>query len=335
MSTTSDDDAADSPAQLPKESLLSTVKRAWKEFGNDHVTDLAAGLTYYAILAVVPGLIVVVSLLGLMGPDLTQQVLDQVKSLAPGSSGTTVATLIQQAQANRKGAGLGAIIGLAVALWSASGYVGAFMRASNQVYDIAEGRPFWKTTPVRLGLTVVAVVVLVISAVMVVASGPVARQLGNVLNLGDTTVLVWNIVKWPIMIVLVSLLLALLFWASPNAKQPGIKWVSPGGVIAVLLWVIVSAAFSVYVVTFSSYNKTYGSMAGVVIFLVWMWLTNIAILFGLEINAELERSRMITDEGLPADLEPFADPRDTRKMADDELRSVEEARSRRSSDVDG
>ena len=328
------DDSLDSPAQLPKESLLATVKRAWAEFKSDQVTDLAAGLTYYAILAVVPGLIVLVSLLGLMGPHLTTEVMDQVKSVAPGSSAQTVATLIQQAQANKKGAGLGAIIGLAVALWSASGYIAAFMRASNQVYDIGEGRPFWKTIPIRLALTVLAVVVLVLSAVIVAASGPVARQLGDVLGLGDTAVTVWSIAKWPVLLVIVSVLLAVLFWASPNAKQPGIAWVSPGGVIAVVIWLLASVAFSLYVVTFASYNKTYGPMAGVVIFLVWMWLTNIAILFGLEVNAELARSRAIQEDGLPEQVEPFAEPRDTRTMNDEDKRTVDEARAQRP-DVDG
>ncbi|CCH79337.1 Putative membrane protein, ribonuclease BN-like family (fragment) [Nostocoides japonicum T1-X7] len=327
--STGDPGSVESPAQLPKESLRATVRRAWSEFGNDHVTDLAAGLTYYAVLAVVPGLVVLVALLGLMGPDVTDEVLSRVRAMAPGSSAQTIATLIHQAQQNRKGAGVSAIAGLAVALWSASGYIAAFMRASNRVYDIGEGRPFWKTTPLRLGLTVLAVVVLVLSAVIVAASGPVARQLGEVLGLGGPAVTVWNIAKWPVLLVIVSLLLAVLFWASPNARQPGFRWVSPGGVIAVLLCLLASAAFSLYVVTFASYDKTYGSLAGLVIFLLWMWLMNIAILFGLEVNSELERTRVITEEGLPPDVEPFADPRDVRKMDPSDRRDVETARRAR------
>ena len=266
------DDSLDSPTDLPSSSLRAVVSRARAEFRRDHLTDLAAGLTYYATLSAVPALIVLVGILGLLGPDTTTQLTNQVQSLAPGSSAELVRTLIGQAQANRTGAGIGAIVGILVALWSASGYVAAFMRASNVIYDIGEGRPIWKTVPIRIGLTVLAVVVIVISVVIVVVSGPVARQVGDLVGAGDTAVLVWNIVKWPVLLILVSVLLAVLFWASPNAKQSGIKWVSPGGVIAVVIWVGASALFALYVANFASYDKTYGSMAGVVIFLVWLWL---------------------------------------------------------------
>ena len=329
-SETGQDQDLDSPTDLPKESLKDVLKRARVEFRNDHLTDLAAGLTYYAVLSVVPALIVLVSLLGLMGPDATQQVVEQANAIAPGSSAELIQTLIQQAQANQRGAGFGAILGLAVALWSASGYVAAFMRASNVVYDIGEGRPIWKTIPLRIGLTVFALVILLIGVLIVVLSGPVAQQIGDLLGLGETTVLVWNIVKWPVLVVLISVLLAVLFWAAPNAKQQGIKWVSPGGVIAVLIWLGASALFALYVTLFASYNKTYGSLAGVVIFLVWLWLTNIAVLLGMEINAELQHGRAIA-EGLPPEVEPFAEPRDTRKMDEGETRDVAEAERERQS----
>jgi membrane protein len=323
-----DGDSPDSPADLPSSSLKEALGRARKEFRRDHLTDLAAGLTYYATLSAIPALIVLVAVLGLLGPDTTSQLTNQVQAIAPGSSAELVGNLITQAQANRTGAGIGAVVGLLVALWSASGYVAAFMRASNVIYDIGEGRPIWKTLPIRLGLTVLAVVVIVISVVIVVVSGPVARQVGELIGAGDTTVLVWNIVKWPVLLVLVSVLLAVLFWASPNAKQAGIKWVSPGGIIAVLIWLGASALFALYVSLFASYDKTYGSMAGVVIFLVWLWLTNIALLLGAEINAELEHAKAIS-EGLPPDVQPFAEARDTRKLDDEETRAVEAAERRR------
>ena len=307
------------------------VRRARREFRHDHLTDLAAGLTYYATLSAVPALIVLVAILGLLGPDTTNQLTNQVEAIAPGSSGDLVRSLLGQAQANRTGAGIGAIVGIVVALWSASGYVAAFMRASNVIYDIGEGRPIWKTVPIRIGLTVLAVVVIVLSVVIVVVSGPVAKQVGDVIGAGETTVLIWSIVKWPVLLVLVSVLLAILFWASPNAKQAGIKWVSPGGVIAVLIWLGASALFALYVTHFASYDRTYGSMAGVVIFLVWLWLTNIALLLGAEINAELEHSRAIA-EGLPPDVQPFAEARDTRKLDDEETREVEDATTRRKSE---
>lgn len=320
----------DSPADLPRSSLVAALKRARVEFKRDNLTDLAASLTYYGLLSIAPALAVLVAALGLMGRNATAEVISQVQAIAPGSSADFVRTLIAQAQANRTSAGFGAVLGLLVALWSASGYVSAFMRASNVIYDIPEGRPLWKTVPIRVGVTLFAVVVMVASAVIVVVSGPVAEQVGNLIGAGDTALLVWGVLKWPVLLVLVSVLFAVLFWASPNAKQGGVKWVSPGGVIAVLIWLVVSGLFAVYVALFSSYNKTYGSLAGVVIFLVWLWLTNIAILLGAEVNAELDRSRAIA-EGVPEDLEPFAEPRDTRAMDDIDKRAVEEASQRRSS----
>ncbi len=318
----------DSPTDLSKPSLVAVVKRAGKEFSNDNLTDLAAALTYYAVLSVVPGLIVLISILGLLGQDTTAQVVDQVQSVAPGSSADFVRTLITQAQSNKGGAGIGAVLGILVALWSASGYVAAFMRASNVVYGIGEGRPIWKTTPIRLGVTIVAVLIMVVSAVIVVVSGPVAQQVGDVIGVGDTTVLIWQIAKWPVLLILVSILLAILFWASPNAKQGGIRWVSPGGAVAVLIWLVISALFAVYVTNFSSYNKTYGSLAGVVIFLVWLWLTNIAILLGAEVNAELDHAKAI-NAGLPEHVEPFAEPRDTRKLDDEEKAAINRAQAAR------
>ncbi|MGO4598894.1 YihY/virulence factor BrkB family protein [Terrabacter sp. 2RAF25] len=318
----------ESPADLSKPSLVAVVKRARREFKRDNLTDLAASLTYYGLLSIAPALVVLVAALGLLGRDATAQVVDQVSAVAPGSSADFVRTLITQAQANRTSAGLGAVIGLLVALWSASGYVSAFMRASNVIYDSPEGRPIWKTIPIRVGVTVFAVVVMVLSAVIVVVSGPVARQIGQLVGAGDTGLMLWNVLKWPVLLLLVSVLFAVLFWASPNARQGGVKWISPGGIIAVLIWLVVSGLFAVYVAYFSSYNKTYGSLAGVVVFLVWLWLTNIAILLGAEVNAELDRGRAIA-AGVPEDLEPFAEPRDTRSMTDLDKQAVVEAAERR------
>jgi len=323
-----DPDNPDKPTELSKPSLTAVGKRASKEFKHDNLTDLAAALTYYAVLSIVPGLIVLISLLGLLGPDATNQVMNQVEQVAPGSSADFVKTLITQAQANKGGAGIGAILGVVVALWSASGYVAAFMRASNVIYGIGEGRPIWKTAPIRLGVTIVAVILLLISAVIVVVSGPVAQQIGDLIGVGNTAVLVWNIVKWPVLLIIVSVLLAILFWASPNAKQGGVQWVSPGGVIAVVIWLVISGLFAVYVTNFSSYDKTYGALAGVVIFLVWLWLTNIALLLGAEINAELAHGKAIA-EGLPEDVQPFADPRDTRKLDESDKDAIEEAQAAR------
>ena len=311
----------ETPTHLGTPSLWSVLKRARVEFSNDNVTDLAAALTYYAVLAVVPGLIVLLSILGLTHTN-TQQLTDQASAIAPGSSGKVIQTLIKQAASHHSGAGLAAIVGIVIALWSASGYVGAFMRAANRVYDIGEGRPIWKTAPLRLALTLFAVILLVAMAVIVVVTGSVAHSVGNTIGIGSTAMLIWDVAKWPVLVVLISVLLAVLFWATPNAKQAGISWISPGGVIATLLWLVISALFALYVTDFSSYDRTYGSLAGIVVFLVWLWLTNIALLLGLEVNAELERQRAIA-QGLPEDIEPFAEPRDTRKLSDEHRRQGE------------
>jgi membrane protein len=319
----------ETPAELTKPSLKAALKRVRHEFSNDNVSDMAASLTYYGVLAIVPGLIVLLAILGMTGTH-ASSLTAQVGAVAPGSTAKVVDTLIHQAQAHHSGAGIAAIAGLVIALWSASGYVAGFMRASNRVYDIEEGRPIWKKAPIRLGVTLFAVLMLVLIAVIVVVTGSVAHSVGNTIGVGSTAVTIWEYAKWPVLVVLVSVLLAVLFWAAPNARQGGISWVSPGGVIATVMWLVISALFALYVADFSAYDKTYGSLAGVVVFLVWLWLTNVSLLLGLEVNAELERQRAIIG-GLPADVEPFAEPRDTRRMSDEDRRQAESvARIRRS-----
>lgn len=321
-------EAPDSPTELPKPSLKAVLRRALQEFRHDNLTVLAAALTYYAILSIFPGMVVLVSVLGLLGRHTAEQLVNNVGAVAPGSVQNMARTIVTTAQSHKASAGLGTVIGVLVALWSASGYVNAFMRASNIIYDIGEGRPYVKKASIRLAVTIAAVLLLVLAAFIVIVSGPVASQIGNLLGIGGTAVLIWNIVKWPVLIVLVSALLAILFWASPNAKQGGIKWVSPGGLIAVLIWLVVSALFAVYVTNFSSYANTYGSLAGVIIFLVWLWLTNISILLGAEVNAELDHARAMA-EGLPEDVTPFAQPRDTRKLTQADKDKLDEAERQR------
>jgi membrane protein len=206
------------------------------------------------------------------------------------------------------------ILGLAGALWSASSYIAAFMRSSNRIYDVPEGRPFWKTIPIRLVVTLVMVLLLALSAFAVVVTGGLAKQVGNLLGLGNSAVTVWDIAKWPVLLLIVSFMFSILYWAAPNVKQPGFRWLSPGGVFAVLVWVVASALFALYVANFSSYNKTYGTLAGVIIFLVWLWISNIAVLLGAEFNAELERGRAIAEGRADETTEPFVEPRDTRKL---------------------
>jgi membrane protein len=312
----------DGPTDLKAGSWKEVLKRTVREFKEDNLTDWAAALTYYGVLSIFPMLLVLVSLLGLAGDSATQSLLDNLGTVAPGPAQEIFTSAIENLQQNSGAAGVAFVVGLAAALWSASGYVAAFMRASNSIYDVEEGRPIWKTAPVRLGVTLVLVVLLVISAIAVVFTGPLAQSVGDVIGLGDTFLTVWSIAKWPALLLIVSFMFALLYWASPNARQPGFRWVSPGGIMAVLLWLAASAAFAFYVANFGSYNKTYGSLAGVIIFLVWLWISNIAVLLGAELNAELERGRRI-EAGQPADREPFVEPRDTRKMSDEAKAELE------------
>jgi membrane protein len=290
------------------------LKRTVTEFKEDNLTDWAAALTYYSVLAIFPALIVVVSVLGLVGESATQPLIDNLGSVAPGPAKEIMTNALKNLQGDRGAAGVLFVVGLLGALWSASGYVAAFMRASNSIYDMEEGRPVWKTLPVRVGLTLVLLFLLAITAIAVVLTGGIAQKVGDLIGLGNTAVDVWNIAKWPVLLLVVSFMFALLYWAAPNVKHPGFRWISPGGVLAVAAWLIASGAFALYVSNFGSYNKTYGALGGVVVFLVWLWISNIVILLGAEFNAELERQRAIEDGMRPEDKEPFAEPRDTRKM---------------------
>jgi membrane protein len=308
----SSEKSPDAPTDVRPRSWFSVLKRVVSEFRNDNVTDLAAALTYYGVLAIFPALIALVSILGLVGHSATQPLVDNLTKVTPGAARTIFTSAVQNLQNSRGTAGIVFVAGLAGAIWSASGYIAAFMRASNAIYDIEEGRPIWKTIPVRIGVTIVLLLMLAISAVAVVVTGGLARQVGDLIGVGSSAVTVWDIAKWPVLLVVVSLMFSILYWAAPNVKHPGFRWLSPGGIFAVVLWLIASGLFALYVANFSSYNKTYGALASVIIFLVWLWVSNVAILLGAELNAELERERQIIG-GHPAEEEPFVDPRDAPK----------------------
>ncbi|HWT95470.1 MAG TPA: YihY/virulence factor BrkB family protein [Solirubrobacteraceae bacterium] len=305
--------APDDPGDLPKAGWLGVLKRTGKEFGNDKLTHWAAALTYYGVLSIFPALLALVSILGLIGPSATQPLLDNLSSAAPGPAKDILTNALEGLQSGGGKSGIAFVIGLASAIWAASGYISGFMDASNAIWDVEEGRPIYKKLPIRVGITVVMLVLLSALAIMTVVTGPVAQEVGDLIGAGDAAVTAWNIAKWPVMLVVVSFMFAFLYWAAPNVKQPGFKWVSPGGLVAVVLWIVASALFAFYVANFSSYNATYGSLGGVIAFLVWLWISNIAILVGAEFNAELERGRMIEAGMKPADQEPFLEPRDEPK----------------------
>ena len=254
------------------------------------------------------------SIVGLVGDPATttKTITDMVTKLGPSSAADTFAGPIKSITSNRGTAGVLFIVGLATALWSASAYVGAFMRAANIIYETPEGRPFWKLRPLQILVTLVMLVLLALVAVALVMTGPIVTAVAGPLGIGSTAVSIWDIAKWPVLLLIVGFLFALLYWASPNARQP-FRWITPGGILAVVVWVVASAAFALYVANFNSYNKTYGSLASVIIFLVWLWLSNTAILLGAELNAELERGRAIA-AGHPPDEEPYMELRDTSKL---------------------
>ncbi|MEU9480912.1 YihY/virulence factor BrkB family protein [Streptomyces sp. NPDC048191] len=313
--------APDAPTKLPKGAWGAVLKGALREFKDDELTDRAAALTYYGVLSLFPALLVLVSLLGITGRSTTDAVLANIRKFAPGSARDIIIRAVEQLQSNAGVGSIMAIVGIVLAVWSASGYVAAFIRAANAVYDMPEGRPVWKILPVRVGVTVVLMVLAVISALIVVFTGGLARQAGTALGIGNTALTVWSIAKWPVLIVLVTIMIAILYWASPNARVKGFRWITPGSFLALIVWMTASAAFAFYVANFASYNKTYGTMAGVIVFLLWLWITNLAILLGLEFDAETVRQRAIAG-GLPPGTEPYTQPRDTRKWDEEDRRRL-------------
>jgi membrane protein len=295
-------------------SIFATLKRTVREFMDDNLTDWAAALTYYGLLALFPAMIALVSIVGLVGDEkeTTDTLTEIVTEIGPSSAAETFSGPIESIASNRGTAGVAFVLGLAVALWSASGYVGAFIRASNIVYEKEEGRPFWKLRPLQLAVTLVMLLLLALLALGLVMTGPIVDAVAEPIGVGSTAVTIWNIAKWPVMAAAFMLMIGVLYYASPNARLRGFKWVTPGSIVAIVVWIVASALFALYVANFGSYDKTYGTLAGLIVLLVWLWITNVAILFGHQLNAELERSKEL-EEGRPGaereiQLEPRSDP---------------------------
>ncbi len=307
-----DDRKPDSPTEIDKPGWKYTAKAAFAEFQRDQCTDLAAALTYYSVLSVFPAILALVSLLGFFGQgeSTTTAMLDLVRNLGQGDVAAQLKGPIDQ-MVNARGAGLALVLGLVGAIWSASGYVGAFGRAMNRVYQVDEGRPIWKLRPVVLLITIGLVVMAALVLVGLVVSGGVATAVGDVIGLGDLATTIWSIAKWPVMLGIVIVMVAVLYYATPNVRQPKFRFVSVGAAVAIFVWVLASVGFGFYVSHFSSYNKTYGSLAGVIVFLLWLWITNLALLFGAEVDAELERARQL-QSGIEAEETLQLPPRDTR-----------------------
>ncbi len=320
----------DDPTDLEKRTWGYVAKKVWREFSDDQCTDLAAALTYYGVLAIFPAVLALSAILGLVGQSekSVQTVLDVISPLVSEDAlGTIEPTLLELASSQTAGWAL--LVGAVIALWSASGYVGAFARAMNRIYEIGEGRPFWKLRPLMLLVTLVAIALVALVLLMLVVSGPLAQSIGDQIGLGDQAVQVWNIAKWPVMLLAVIVIVAILYYATPNVQQPKFRWVSVGAVVAIVIWMVASAGFAFYVANFGSYNKTYGSLAGVVVGLVFLWLTNVALLLGAEIDSELERGRQL-QAGIAAETElqlPARDTRNIEKAAEKEADDAARGRS--------
>ena len=318
----------ESPTDLTPRSRKYVLRATLREFSDDQCTDLAAALTYYAVLALFPAVIALASLLGLVGQGTSavQTVLDMLKQLGAGSMVKTIEQPLLDLS-RTPGAGLALVLGLVGALWSASGYVGAFARAMNRIYEIREGRPIWKLRPQMLLLTLVLVVLAALVLLALVVTGPVVDTVGAQLHIGSAGRLAWEIAKWPVLLGVVILMVALLYYATPNVRLPKFRWISVGAAVAIVTWIVLSVLFGLYVANFSSYDKTYGTLGGVIAFLLWLWLTNLALLFGAELDAELERGREL-QAGEPAEESvqlPPRDDRNIRKAEKKEQQSAEEA----------
>ncbi|HEY7632454.1 MAG TPA: YihY/virulence factor BrkB family protein [Thermoleophilaceae bacterium] len=294
----------------PPGSWRAVLKRTIREFREDNLTDWAAALTYYGVMSLFPMVLVLVAVLGLAGqyPQTSDALLRIINDIGPSSAVDTFRKPIQGVVQSKGGAGALLGVGLLISLWSASGYVGAFMRANNAIYEVEEGRPFWKLRPLQVAVTLFVVLLITVVAIGIVVTGPVARAVGDEVGLGNEAVTVFNIAKWPVIVLVLLTIIGLLYYAAPNVRYQRFPWITPGGVLALVVWALASFGLGFYAAKFGSYQKTYGTLAGVILFLVWLWVSNLALLLGAELNAELERGRELK-AGLPAEEEIQLPPR--------------------------
>ncbi|NUP58006.1 MAG: YihY/virulence factor BrkB family protein [Pseudarthrobacter sp.] len=330
-----------SPRDLDKPSWKYITRKTFREFSKDQCPDLAAGLTYYAVLSLFPALLALVSLLGLFGDPqkTTTALLEIVRGFAPAETVNTISGPVSELT-SAPAAGFTLVVGLVTALWSASGYVGGFGRAMNRIYEVDEGRPFVKLRGTMLAVTLLAVVIVALLAGMLVLSGPISEAVGGLIGLSGPILAVWNIAKWPVMIILIIAIIAVLYYATPNVKQPKFRWMSMGSAIALVVFLVASLAFGFYVGNFGNYNKTYGALGSVIIMLLWLWILNMSLLFGAEFDAEVERAREL-QAGIEAEETIQLPPRDTKKsekiqkQIEDDIKHGRELREKYASENGG
>jgi len=308
------------------------ARKVVREFSEDNCTDSAASLTYYAVLSLFPGLIALVSIIGFFGDAeaATGAIMRVIERLAPESVTETLDGVVG-AIASSPSAGFGFVLGLLGAIWFASRYVGAFGRVLNTVYDIDEGRPFWILKPLNLLVTVVMLACVLGMLILLLISGPVADAIGDAFGLGDTVRSVWNVGKWPVLALLVAATVSVLYYGTPNVRQPRLRWIAVGALLAIGLLAAATVGFTLYVRHFADYDRFYGPLAGIVVFLLWLWIANLALLLGAEVDAEMERGRQLQG-GIAAEEHIQLPPRSTRqsgKSLDRQSDDIERGRALR------
>ncbi|SCE69987.1 membrane protein [Micromonospora coriariae] len=298
--------------QLSWRTWRGVVVRSARNFVADNCSDWAAALTYYGVLALFPSAIVVVALVGLVsnGEQTVATVVDLARQMGAGSvvADDGIVKVIGEVVDQESSAKALLSFGLLGALWSASGFIGAFTRASNAIYGVTEGRPVWKLRPLQIGLAAITLVLLAVVALGLIVSGPVTDAVGDLINAGGLARTVWSVAKWPVLALIMMVLLSLLFWIAPNVRQPRFRWLTPGGAVALFAWALASFGFGLYVANFGSYDATYGSLGAAIAFLVWLYLSNSALMLGVQINAEVQRGRRL-QAGDPDPDEPVLPPR--------------------------
>jgi len=324
MSDDSTNPEREHDASPPKRTALFVLKRTVREFIDDDSTDSAAALTYFSVLSIFPGLLVVLSLVGIIG-QADESVAKIREILAPLVSPERLDSItgILNGLVSVEEAGVALVVGVVGALWSASGYVGAFSRVMNRIYEVEEGRPFWRKRPMQLIVTVTTVALCAVGLVILIVSGPLATSVGKAIGVGDDLLTIWNIAKWPLLAAVVMMVVALLYWATPNVSFTRFRLISVGSFVAIMVWVVASLGFAEYVARFSTYNETYGSVAGAVVALLWLWITNLALLFGAELDAELERGREL-QLGIAAEEALQLPVRDTREIQKKQTRRAQD-----------
>jgi membrane protein len=282
--------------ELPRGAWWRIVKRTFDQYRSDGVANLAAALTYRSVLSLFPGLIALVALLGLLGqyPQTFNAIVKIVGGFAPQSTVQTISGPIRQIITHKGGAGALLGVGLAGAIWAASGYIGAFSWAANVIWEAERGRSWYRQWPFNIAVTLITLVLITSVVIALVLTGPVADAVGKQLGVGSTGLQVWNVAKWPVIVAVVTLMISGLYYIGPNVRPPGWRWLTPGAILAMIVWGITSIGLGVYVANFGAYNKTYGTLGAIITFLVWVWLTNIALLVGIELDSEIERERQIT-----------------------------------------